>query len=52
MRANRDLCEIAGMIALSENAREVTLDHFHRAVGRMHRTDVRATAGRPLALRS
>ena len=40
MRANRDLCEIAGMVALSENAREVKLEHFRRAIGRMHRTDV------------
>ena len=39
MRANRDLCEIAGMIALSENAREVTLEHFRRGIGRIHRTD-------------
>lgn len=39
MRAHRDLCEIVGMIALSENAHELTLEHFRRAIGRMHRTD-------------
>jgi len=38
-RTLRELCRIAGMIALSEHAEAVTADHFHRAVSRVKDTD-------------